>query len=89
MARDSSQGSDGDRPASLFGPDSRSPSIELPKGGGAIRGSGEKFAANAVTGAGSMGSVASTVPGHMSGAEKRRSHGQGQLAECCCQAERL
>src|SRR5262245_54919239 len=33
------------------------PSISLPKGGGAIRGIGEKFAANPVTGAGSM-----TVP---------------------------
>src|SRR5262249_31326436 len=33
------------------------PSISLPKGGGAIRGIGEKFAANLVTGAGSM-----TVP---------------------------
>src|SRR5688572_23056048 len=33
------------------------PSISLPKGGGAIRGMGEKFAANPVTGTGSM-----TVP---------------------------
>src|SRR5246500_4434257 len=33
------------------------PSISLPKGGGAIRGIGEKFAANPVTGTGSM-----TVP---------------------------
>jgi hypothetical protein len=33
------------------------PSIDLPKGGGAIRGIGEKFAANPVTGTGSM-----TVP---------------------------
>src|SRR5215208_3763205 len=33
------------------------PSITLPKGGGAVRGIGEKFAANAVTGTGSM-----TVP---------------------------
>ena len=30
------------------------PSISLPKGGGAIRGMGEKFAANPVTGTGSM-----------------------------------
>ena len=29
------------------------PSLVLPKGGGAIRGIGEKFAANAVTGTGS------------------------------------
>src|SRR6478736_2447048 len=33
------------------------PSLSLPKGGGAIRGIGEKFAANPVTGTGSM-----TVP---------------------------
>lgn len=33
------------------------PTISLPKGGGAIRGIGEKFAANPVTGTGSM-----TVP---------------------------
>ena len=32
----------------------RAPSISLPKGGGAIRGIGEKFAANPVTGTGSM-----------------------------------
>ncbi len=30
------------------------PNIELPKGGGAIRGVGEKFAANPVTGTGSL-----------------------------------
>ena len=30
------------------------PAISLPKGGGAIRGMGEKFAANPVTGTGSM-----------------------------------
>ena len=35
----------------------KAPSITLPKGGGAIRGIGEKFAANPVTGTGSM-----TVP---------------------------
>src|SRR4051812_37855600 len=33
------------------------PAVSLPKGGGAIRGMGEKFAANPVTGTGSM-----TVP---------------------------
>src|SRR5207248_1359316 len=32
----------------------KAPSISLPKGGGAIRGMGEKFAANPVTGTGSM-----------------------------------
>lgn len=40
-----------------------SPSIELPKGGGAIRGIGEKFAANPVTGTGSMSVPIATSPG--------------------------
>ncbi|MGR9000133.1 MAG: SpvB/TcaC N-terminal domain-containing protein, partial [Gammaproteobacteria bacterium] len=39
------------------------PSISLPKGGGAIRGIGEKFAANPVTGTGSMAVPISTSPG--------------------------
>lgn len=40
-----------------------SPSISLPKGGGAIRGIGEKFAANPVTGTGSMTVPIATSPG--------------------------
>jgi hypothetical protein len=39
------------------------PSIILPKGGGAIRGIGEKFAANPVTGTGSMTVPLATSPG--------------------------
>lgn len=39
------------------------PSISLPKGGGAIRGIGEKFAANPVTGTGSMAVPIATSPG--------------------------
>jgi hypothetical protein len=39
------------------------PSISLPKGGGAIRGMGEKFAANPVTGTGSMSVPIPTGPG--------------------------
>ena len=39
------------------------PSISLPKGGGAIRGIGEKFAANPVTGTGSMTVPVATSPG--------------------------
>lgn len=39
------------------------PSISLPKGGGAIRGIGEKFAANPVTGAGSMSVPIAISPG--------------------------
>lgn len=41
----------------------RAPSISLPKGGGAIRGMGEKFAANPVTGTGSMAVPIATSPG--------------------------
>src|SRR5438046_2259678 len=39
------------------------PSISLPKGGGAIRGMGEKFAASPVTGTGSMTVPIATSPG--------------------------
>ncbi len=39
------------------------PSIQLPKGGGAIRGIGEKFAANPVTGTASMSIPIATSPG--------------------------
>ena len=39
------------------------PSLALPKGGGAIRGIGEKFAANPVTGTGSMSVPIATSPG--------------------------
>ena len=39
------------------------PTLSLPKGGGAIRGMGEKFAANPVTGTGSMSVPIATSPG--------------------------
>lgn len=52
---------DGDQ-ASPSNGDSRAPSIQLPKGGGAIRGIGEKFAANPVTGTGSMSVPIATSP---------------------------
>src|SRR5438045_1022112 len=42
---------------------SQAPSISLPKGGGAIRGMGEKFSANPVTGTGSMSVPIATSPG--------------------------
>ncbi|MGH8570712.1 MAG: SpvB/TcaC N-terminal domain-containing protein, partial [Gammaproteobacteria bacterium] len=42
---------------------SRAPAVALPKGGGAIRGMGEKFAANPVTGTGSMSVPIATSPG--------------------------
>ncbi|MEQ1742476.1 MAG: SpvB/TcaC N-terminal domain-containing protein [Candidatus Nitrotoga sp.] len=41
----------------------RAPTINLPKGGGAIRGIGEKFAANPVTGTGTMSVPIATSPG--------------------------
>src|SRR5437764_1694070 len=41
----------------------RAPSVQLPKGGGAIRGMGEKFAANPVTGTGSMTVPIAASPG--------------------------
>ena len=39
------------------------PQLSLPKGGGAIRGTGQKFAANPVTGIGSMSMLIATSPG--------------------------
>ena len=45
---------DNPKPGSEGEPKSTTPSISLPKGGGAGRGIGEKFAANPVTGTGSM-----------------------------------
>ena len=44
-------------------PECDAPSISLPKGGGAIRGIGEKFAANPVTGTGSLTVPIATSPG--------------------------
>src|SRR3954451_13696643 len=41
----------------------QAPVIALPKGGGAIRGIGEKFAANPVTGTGTMSIPITTTPG--------------------------
>lgn len=47
-----------------IGPElNKSPAISLPKGGGAIRGMGEKFSANPVTGTGSMTVPIATSPG--------------------------
>ena len=45
------------------GPQMRAPTISLLKGGGAIRGIGEKFAANPVTGTGAMSIPIATSPG--------------------------
>ncbi len=48
----------------ITGPElTKPPAISLPKGGGAIRSIGEKFAANPVTGIGSMSIPIATPPG--------------------------
>ena len=57
-----SQAAETDEKASSTG-GGRSPSISLPKGGGAIKGIGEKFATNPVTGTGSMTIPLATSPG--------------------------
>ena len=45
---------DNSQDTSARGSPATPPTLSLPKGGGAIRGIGEKFAANPVTGTGSM-----------------------------------
>jgi RHS repeat-associated protein len=52
---------DGDKRSSSYF--AAPPTISLPKGGGAIKGMGEKFAANPVTGTGSMSIPIATSPG--------------------------
>src|SRR5262249_35290457 len=54
-----SQKGQSEQEKSIFTP----PSISLPKGGGSIRGLGEKFAANPVTGTGSMTVPIAVSPG--------------------------
>ena len=56
---DASRGKRIDHGAGTFQP----PTISLPKGGGAIRGIGEKFGSNLVTGGGSMSVPIATSPG--------------------------
>ncbi len=54
---------DGEAGAPQEGFQRQAPALTLPKGGGAIRGVGEKFAANPVTGTGSMSVPIVTSPG--------------------------
>jgi RHS repeat-associated protein len=54
---------DGQAPKGAPNFDVKAPTLQLPKGGGAIRGMGEKFAANPVTGTGSMSLPIATSPG--------------------------
>src|SRR6185503_9448225 len=46
-------------------PTQAAPAVTLPKGGGAIRGIGEKFAANPVTGTGNLTVPIATSPGRL------------------------
>ncbi|MDT4292022.1 SpvB/TcaC N-terminal domain-containing protein [Methylomonas sp. MO1] len=55
------QGNNNNKPSEKSS--SAAPTISLPKGGGAIRGMGEKFTANPVTGGGSMSVPIATSPG--------------------------
>ncbi|MES2937601.1 MAG: SpvB/TcaC N-terminal domain-containing protein [Pseudomonadota bacterium] len=64
MMSNAAQGSPADRKqAPPPRADARTPAIQLPKGGGAIRSIGEKFAANPVTGTGAMSVPIGTSPG--------------------------
>ena len=66
------------------------PAVTLPKGGGAIRGVGEKFAANSVTGTGSMSVPIATSPAALASGHSFRSPmilarvmGRSDLAGAC------
>jgi hypothetical protein len=59
-------GGDGDQDGGTTRTSFSPPAISLPKGGGAIRGIGEKFAANPVTGTGSLSVPVYTSPGRSS-----------------------
>jgi RHS repeat-associated protein len=63
ISQDAKRSSAVQDPASPHKADTAVPKIELPKGGGAIRGIGEKFAANPVTGTGTMTVPISTSAG--------------------------
>jgi RHS repeat-associated protein len=60
-SNENNKGKDSENQPEKKGP--KPPSINLPKGGGAIRGIGEKFAANPVTGTGSMSVPVYVSPG--------------------------
>ena len=62
-SEDSQHSPAGNAQASPASAEARTPTIQLPKGGGAIHGMGEKFAANPVTGTGSMSVPIATSPG--------------------------
>lgn len=57
------KGKEGGQEAAADKNPSAPPTLSLPKGGGAVRGIGEKFAANPVTGTGSMTVPIATSPG--------------------------
>jgi RHS repeat-associated protein len=62
-SEDSQHSPAGNAQASPSSAEARTPTIQLPKGGGAIHGMGEKFASNPVTGTGSMSVPIATSPG--------------------------
>jgi hypothetical protein len=57
------------------------PEVSLPKGGGAIRGIGEKFSANPVTGTGSMAVPTATSPGRAGFGPKLSARAPGGLSQ--------
>lgn len=70
--------SDTRRESSSFGAGGHLPAISLPKGGGAIRGLGEKFSANPMTGTGSLTVPIYTSPGRSGfGPQLSLSYGSG------------
>ena len=62
-SEDSQHSPAGNAQASPSSAEARTPTIQLPKGGGAIHGMGEKFASNPVTGTGSMSVPIATSSG--------------------------
>src|SRR5262252_9369296 len=63
MVYDQREATAGDNPSGSEGFPLAPPTVSLPTGGGAIRGMGEKFAANPVTGTGSITVPIVTSPG--------------------------
>jgi Salmonella virulence plasmid 65kDa B protein len=72
------QARDGSKPSAEHSFRVEAPQLSLPKGGGAIRGIGEKFAANPVTGTGSMTVPINASPGRSDfGPKLSLSYGSG------------
>lgn len=63
MKKEANMSGSGDRGETSPASEVTAPSISLPRGGGAVRGIGEKFSANSVTGTGSLTVPIATTPG--------------------------